>query len=158
MSESGLTTVDRPDVVPYMPDPPLGGSSATGVSAGVLGWVEDGVLSGKFLGCRSGSGIRVATSQGKGKGHCGGCGYAKTELGQETPSRLAACYGFGRFNTHNKHLLKFTRRPCASWNVLADSMQHRHSSYFTWWAGFCNCRDGITICFLQLVYRLTGVF
>ena len=90
MSETGLTTLARPDAVPYMLDPPLGGSSSTGVSAGVLGWVEDGVLSWEFLGCHTGSGIRVATSQGKGKGHCGGCGYAKAELGKETPSRLGA--------------------------------------------------------------------
>ena len=111
MQETGRSTDVRPDVLPGMPGLDLVRPSAAGVRAGVLGWVEDGVFSGKFLGRRRGSGVRVAASQGKGKGHRSGGGYAKTELGQETPARLAAGYRFGRFNTHNKHLLEIARRP-----------------------------------------------
>ena len=94
-----------------MLDSPLGGPGAAGVHAWVLGWMENGVFAREFLGSPSGRVVRVATAQAKGKGYRRRSGYAKTELGQETPARLAAGFGFGRSNTHNKHLLEEARSP-----------------------------------------------
>jgi len=70
-----------------------------------LGWVENGVFTGEFLGRWGGRGFWVTSAQAERQRYRGDGRYTKTDLGQETPARLAAGLGFGRFNTHNKHLL-----------------------------------------------------
>ena len=88
----------------------LRGLVAAGVQPGILGWVEYGIFAGEFLGRCCGRGFRVTSAQAERQRYRGDSRYTKTDLGQETPAGLAAGFGFGSFNTHNKHLLEWAGR------------------------------------------------